>query len=184
MFDEPQISLGDLDEHERGWMLAFLNGTPWEELFESLEDGSAPPSWLVEWSANWGAESIFTIDEMDPYWSEGHLVTDKSTGESWVVVVEPDETIACFERVPGTNRTQRVESTWPIILKYLKSIGHFLVLGHLTINPRWLPRLSLKDTLTTVMLEAGQTCLQGDPRLTLEEWLQREYGPVRESTVS
>ena len=94
-------------------MLAFLNGTPWEDLFESLEDGSLPPSWLVEWSANWGADSIFTIDEMDPYWSVGHLVTHKSTRESWVVVVEPDETIACFERVPVMNRNPVAESTTP-----------------------------------------------------------------------
>jgi hypothetical protein len=50
---------------------------------------------------------------MDPYWSDGHLVTDKSTRESWVVVVEPDETIACFERVPVMNRNPVAESTTP-----------------------------------------------------------------------
>lgn len=178
MFDEPKTSLGDLDQYERGWMLSFLRGTSWEESFESLEDGSTPPSWLVEWSANWVADSIFTMDEMDPYWCEGHLVTDKSTMESWVVVVEPDETIACFERVPGTNRKPCLQSVWPIALRYLASIGSFTILGHFTINPSWLPCPVMKDFMTTALGEAGQTCMQGDPSLTLEKWLQREYGPV------
>ena len=183
MFDEPQKSLGDLDQYERGWMLSFLRGTSWKELFESLEDGSAPPSWLVEWSAKWAVESIFTMDEMEPYWSEGRLVTDQSTMESWVVVVEPDETIACFERVPGTNRTPRLESVWPIALRYLASIGDFPILGHFTINPLWLPRSVMTDFMTSIMREAGLNCLENDQSLMLEQWLRREYDGSRESSA-
>lgn len=178
MFDEPKTSLSQLDDVERGWMLRFVMGTPWEELFETLDDGTTAPSWLVEWSVNWGADSIFTIDEIDPHWSEGHLVADKSTMESWVVVVELDETIACFEHVPVMNRKPVAESVWPVALKYLRSIGDFPILGHFTINPSWLPCPVMKDFMTIALREAGQTYLQGDPSLALEKWLQREYGPI------
>jgi hypothetical protein len=183
MFDEPKTSLGDLDEYERGWMLSFLRGTSWEELFEELGDGSAPPSWLVEWSANWVADSIFTMDEMDPYWCEGHLVTDKSTRESWVVVIEPDETITCFEHVPVMNRKPVAESVWPIALKYLRSIGDFPILGHFTINPLWLPRSVMTDFMTSTMWEAGLNCLENDQSLMLEQWLRREYDGSRECSA-
>jgi hypothetical protein len=184
MFEKRKTSFSQLDEYERGWMLQFVMGTPWEELFDTLDDGNTAPSWLVEWSLNWGADSIFTIDEVDPLWSEGHLVTDKSTMESWVVVVELDETIACFEHVPVMNRKPVAESVWPVALKYLRCIGDFPILGHFTINPSWLPCPVMEDFMTIALRKAGQTYLQGDPSLTLEKWLHREYSLIGEPPVS
>ena len=178
MFDEPKTSLGDLDEDERGWMLVFLNGTPWEELFESLGGGSAPPSWLVEWSANWVADSIFTIDEMDPYWCDGLLVTDSSNAERWLVVEECDETFSVFERI--TEDRAIAQSA----LNYLKGFGHFPILGRLQINPVWMPLPRMRAYMKDAMQDAGQTYLQGDPNLTLEQWLKREYEDDHEQAAA
>lgn len=139
MFYEPKTSLGGLDEHERGWMLTFLNGTTWEELFEALEDGNAPPSWLVEWSANWGADSIFTIDEMDPYWSEAFLVTDSSNGECWFVVEECGESFAEFARISAIDGIPSHDAVASAAVEYMRGIGNFPVLGRLQINPVWIP---------------------------------------------
>lgn len=151
MFDQPKTSLGDLDEHERGWMLSFLRGTSWEELFESLGDGSAPPSWLVGWSANWEADSIFTIDEMDPYWSEAFLVTDSSNGECWFVVEECGESFAAFARISTADRIPSHEAVASAAVEYMRGIGDFPVIGRLQINPVWIPPPVMEE-----ILEAGK----------------------------
>jgi hypothetical protein len=151
MFDAPKTSLGDLNECEREWMLAFLNGTPWEELFESLDDGNSPPSWLVEWSANWGTDSIFTIDEMDPYWTAAFLVTDSSNGECWFVVEECGESFAEFARISAADGIPSHEAVASAVLKYMRGIGDFPVLGRLQINPVWIPPPVMEQ-----ILEAGK----------------------------
>jgi len=169
MFEEPKTSLSQLDQYEREWLLQFLQGTPWKELFETLEDGNMPPAWLVEWSSSWGTTTVFTIDEMDPYWSDGWLVEDSSNGERWFVVEECIETVSVFERISDDQALVQAP------LKYLKGIGHFPILGRFQINPMWLPLSLMRAYLEDTMQDAGQTFLQGDPNLTVEHWLKREY---------
>ena len=175
-----KTSPGGLDEYERGWTLQFVNGRPWVELPEALEDGSTPPAWLVAWSVRWGAYSNFTIEEMDPYWSHGDLATDRTDLESWVAAEEPDQTPAHFEREPVANRIPEVDFFRPIVLKYLQSAGDFPVLGHFTLTRAWLARPVMRDFMELAMRKAGETCQQGDTSLALEAWLQREYGASTE----
>jgi len=147
MFDEPKSSLGDLNECERSWIMAFLKRTPWEELFESLDDASAPPSWLVEWSANWRADPIFTIDEIDPLWSEAFLVTDSSNGECWFVVEECGESFAEFARISAADGMPSHEAVASAVLKYMRAIGDYPILGRLQINPAWIPPPVMKEIM-------------------------------------
>jgi hypothetical protein len=175
MFDEPKTSLSQLDDVEREWMLRFLKGTPWDDLFETLEDGSMAPSWLVEWSSSWGTDTVLTLEEIDPYGSDAWLVTDSSNGECWLTVEECGETIAVFERVPAADGIHGNEAVGEIALNYLRSIGDFPVLGRLQVNPMWLPLSPMRSYLEGAMQTAGQTFLQGDANLTLEQWLKREY---------
>jgi hypothetical protein len=152
-------------------MLRFLGGTPWEELFEPEVDegGATPPAWLKEWSSGWKSAMVFSIDEMDPYWTDAWLVTDASNGESWFVVEECGESLARFERVADNAAMLR------IALVYLKSIGDFPVLGRFRVNPARLPLPWVREFMESAMKGSGMTCLRGDPGLTLERWLREEY---------
>jgi hypothetical protein len=147
MFDEPKFSLGILDEYERSWIMAFLRGTPWEELFESLDDASAPPSWLVEWSAHLRADHIFTIDEIDPLWSEAFLVTDSSNGECWFIIEECGEAFAAFARISAADGMPSHEAVATAVLKYMRTIGDYPVIGRLQINPVWIPPPVMKEIM-------------------------------------
>lgn len=151
MFDELKSSLGALDECERERMLAFLNGTPWEELFESQENGNTPPAWLVEWSTNWRAESIFTIDEIDPYWSEAFLVTYLFKGKCRFVVKECGESFAEFARISAVDGIASHEAVASAVLKYIRSIGDFSILGRFQINQVWIPPPVMNE-----MMQAGK----------------------------
>jgi hypothetical protein len=178
MFDEPKNSLGQLDDVEREWMLQFLNGTPWEELFETLEDGSMPPPWLVEWSSSWTTDTVLTIDELDPNWSDGWLITDSLNDERWFVVKECGETFSVFERISDDQAVAQA------VLNYLKSVGHVPILGRLQINPDWIALPIMREYMEGAKRDTGQHYLQDAPNLTLEQWLKREYGDGSEPVTA
>ncbi len=174
MFDEPKTSLGQLDEYEREWMYSFLTGTSWEELFEE-EDGMPKP-WLVKWSAKWSMKPLYTVDETDPYSHDGFVIIDESVNEYWFLVAESDGPNV-FAPIPNPTGALTPESAWPVVADCLESLGSFLLGAHFAVyDTSLLPVAPMRELLVRLMAESGFTTLEYDDHLTLDVWIEREYG--------
>lgn len=174
MFDEPKTSLSQLDQYERERMYSFLTGIPWKELFED-EDGTPEP-WLVEWSATWSMQPLYTIDETDPYSHDGFVIHDESVNEYWFLVAESDGPNV-FAPIPNPTGALTPESAWPVVADCLESLGSYLLGAHFTIHDSsLLPAEAMRELLVRLMAESAFTTLEYDDDLTLDDWIQREYG--------
>jgi hypothetical protein len=172
MFDDKTTSLGTLDDCEQSWVFSFLRGSSWEELFESLDEDTKPPAWLVEWSKSWECEDVFTIDDLDPYIGEYRLITDGDSKEVWAAIHQGDDQVV-FKSIPATNGEPDPDAVCSFFLQELENIGDFPFVGNFTIDsPEWLPSNRMEDFLRRRMKELGEQEMHG---LTLEEWLNREY---------
>ena len=173
MFEDQTDSIGTLDDCECGWVFSFISGTSWEDLFESLDESATPPGWLVEWSKSWEAESVFTIDEIDPYIAEYYLLKDGASKEVWAAIHQGDDRVV-FEAIPAKNGEPASNTVCSFFLQELEKIGDFPFIGNFTIeSPESLPRDRMEDFLKRRIKELGEPKLYG---LTLEQWLNREYG--------
>ena len=174
MFEERKTSLGQLNQYERGRMYSFLNGISWEELFED-EDGTLEP-WLVEWSATWSMEPLYTIDQTDPYSHDGFVIHDGSVNEYWFLVAE-SEGPNVFAQIPNPTGDLTPESAWPEVAACLGSLGSFLLGSHFTVHDAsLLPVEPIRDLLMRLMAESACTTLEFNDNLTLDAWIKREYG--------
>ena len=174
MFDEPKTSLGDLDEGERTWAFRFLNDEPWDEQFECLEsdEGTIPPEWLINWSDSWDAELVMTIDDVDPLIGEYLFVIDKSNNEAWAAIHQGDDQVV-FKRVPVDGANPDKTTVCDFFLGELKKVGNCPFFGNLTIDaPRWLPCERVEVFLKKRMNQLNEKKMG---KLTLEQWLKREY---------
>jgi hypothetical protein len=175
MFDESKTSVGDLDEGEQLWAFRFLRGDAWDWQFECLDEqeGNKPPDWLVRWSDSWQAEPMVTIDDLDPLIAEYLLVVDTSNNEVWAGIHQGDDQVM-FERVPVEGSEPACNEVCDFLLKQLEQIGGAVFTGNMKVDaPRWLPRDRMEAFLIRRMKELGRNTMHG---LTLEKWLQREYG--------
>jgi hypothetical protein len=175
MFDDPKTSLGQLDESEQLWAFRFMQGESWADQFECLDEevGSKPPDWLMKWSDSWTAEPVLTIDDLDPLIGEYVLVVDGTNDEVWAAIHQGDDQVV-LERVPVERSEPTCNEVCDFFLKQLEQIGDAVFAGNMTIDaPRWLPRDRMEAFLIRRMKELGRNTMHG---LTLEKWLQREYG--------
>lgn len=173
MFEEKTTSFGTLNNCEQSWVFSFLRGSSWEELFESLDEDTNPPNWLVEWSKSWECEDVFTIEDIDPYIGEYYLITGRDSKEVWAAIHQGDDQVA-FKSIPAINGKADSDTVCSFFLRELENIGEYPFIGDFTIGaPERLPRDRMEDFLRRRIEELGEQEMDG---LTLEEWLKREYG--------
>ena len=177
MFELEKKSFGELDENERGMALTYLNGKTWEEIFEDhLEETSWPPSWLVERSKSWSSERLFSIDEMDPIWICCSLIHDATTSEYWMSDEGPNG-FDYFEKMTPAITHLSPDDVCKVVFRFLRGSGGCVLYGNLTIDSaKWLPRAQVKAFMEQKMEENGIHIAGGDQRLSLDAWLDREYG--------
>lgn len=172
MFEEKTSSLGSLNDCEHYWVYSFLQGTPWVELFESLDENATPPAWLLEWSNSWKCEDVFTIDDIDPYIGKYCLITDGESKDVWAAIHQGDDQVV-FKAIPGTNGEPASDVLCSFFLQELEEIGDFPFVGNFTIrSTECLPKDRMEEFLKRRMKELGEQKMHG---LTLDEWLNREY---------
>lgn len=177
MFEEEKKSLGDLDDAELGFIVKHLDGESLEDLFEEyLGEGEEPPTWLLEWSDFLSWEPLFSIEGLDPLSMSCYLIEDSSSDEFWFCDMGCDDQPVIM-KVPNDSGTPTVEEVCEIALAYLQDAGDSMLYGDLSIeSPTWLPRDQMRDFMRKMMEENEVYTAGGDDELSLESWLDREYG--------
>jgi hypothetical protein len=174
MFETKKTSLEQItDPLEIEAISTFLQDNPWDESFEP-ED--IPPKWLLDWSESWDVEWLWGV-ELGEVYGNGYLIHDRSTDETFFTDLHPDGCCG-FEKFDTPTKSLSVKDVCDQTFKYWRDVmTDTLVFGDVTINePKWLPRNEVKAFMQKLM-DDNDMDTTGD--LSLDEWLDREYGDAK-----
>jgi hypothetical protein len=170
MFEEEKTSLDQFsDVQEIEAISLFLQDNPWEDEYEPDE---MPPKWLIDWSKNWEAECLWTMD-LGQIFGSGYLIHDRLTDETFFTDLHP-EGCCGFEKFDTPTSSLTVDEVCGQTFTYWREImTDTLLFGDVSIHaPKWLPKSLVRVFMKELMTANSKYSTGG---LGLEEWLDREY---------
>jgi hypothetical protein len=171
MFETKKVSLAEFaDPLEIEGISTFLQDNPWDESFDP-ED--MPPEWLLDWSESWEVEYLWGLDLGEVY-GNGYLIHDRSNDETFFSDLHQDGCCG-FVKFDRPTQSLSVKEVCDQTFKYWEEVmNDTLLYGDVTINePKWLPREKVKAFMIQLMAKNDMETT-GD--LSLDDWLDREYG--------
>ena len=201
MFEKPK-SLAELSESELTSIVMYLNdgfiggapdpGYSWEEHFQDDSDyhGEGVPSWFKEWIKNFTSDDLLTMESHDGSVAIS-LLKDQATqqfraygfyhSQEWQPFFFGESAYPFFKL--------NAETVWPLVQGHFDSdtsYGNYLLDEcDLSIHERDLIpqekivtflKKSYSDLHQEEMNPDDPECMGGDDRISLNEWIRKNYG--------